>query len=275
MSGVANLFSVSAAGRRTFLEFDSALALTDAYSAISLEQLLCILVVDGNHNVAIVGYSFDLSSSSQDASASYFCQDSGLKPALPSSMSKKVREEFEKAQRSQQMRNQARKIRTEVDRAQDNRIYAAKRWPFELLQNAHDTGPRLGRGQIEFSLRLNRDRLVVEHDGSCFTNRDLAALLSGGSSKEYDGEETTGRFGTGFLMTHAISTQPTIKGILKREERGYERFEIQLERSGDEEAIAKNIESSQDAIEAAEPVEWQDIDSSKTAEFIYPLDEDD
>lgn len=189
-------------------------------------------------------------------------------------MSREAREEFEQAQRYQQTQNQARKIRTEVGRAQDNRTYAAKRWPFELLQNAHDTGPRRGRGQIEFSLRLDRENLVVEHDGDFFTNQDLAALLSGGSNKEYDGEETTGRFGTGFLMTHAISTAPTVKGILERDQGDYERFEIKLERSGDENAIRENIKGSRDAIEKAEPIDWHDIDALETAEFIYPLNDE-
>jgi hypothetical protein len=119
---------------------------------------------------------------------------------------------------------------------------------------------------------LDQETLIVEHNGDFFTNQDLAALLSGGSNKEYDGEETTGRFGTGFLMTHAISAAPTVKGVLEREKGNYERFEIQLERSGDEEGIRKSIRRSREAIEDAEPIGWHDVDDMETAEFVYPLE---
>lgn len=56
--------------------------------------------------------------------------------------------------------------------------------------------------------------------------------------EEFDNEETTGRFGTGFLVTHALSTQVDVDGALTTQ-KGSEVFHIKLERGGDEDAIKK------------------------------------
>jgi hypothetical protein len=48
-------------------------------------------------------------------------------------------------------------------------------------------------------------KLIFEHDGAPFTSDELAALLTGGSSKEFESEVTTGRFGTGYLVTHVLA----------------------------------------------------------------------
>ncbi len=60
-----------------------------------------------------------------------------------------------------------------------------------------------------------------EHDGAAFSSQELAALLSGGSSKELDSEHTTGRFGTGFLVTHVLAEETRVVGLL-RVKGGYE-----------------------------------------------------
>lgn len=121
------------------------------------------------------------------------------------------------------------------------RSRAARRWPFELLQNAHDPGPRPGKSKVDFSLELSSDKLEVSHNGRPFDSREIAALISGGTSKEYDSSETTGRFGTGFLVTHVLSTKVRVGGILCMSEGRHERFSIPLDRSGDKEAIIADI----------------------------------
>ena len=85
--------------------------------------------------------------------------------------------------------------------------------------------------------------MVVSHTGNPFVAQELAALLSGGSSKEFDSEETTGRFGTGFLVTHALSTHVDVNGVLTTKD-GPESFHIELVRDGDEESIVKNIDQA-------------------------------
>ena len=127
------------------------------------------------------------------------------------------------------------------------------RWPFELLQNAHDFGAREGEDLVEVEFRQHGDNLVVSHNGKIFSIPELKALLSGGSSKEFDGIDTTGRFGTGFLATHAISSRVDVEGILQTEDGQLETFQVELNRPPDEARILKNIELTDEAFGAAQP----------------------
>lgn len=121
--------------------------------------------------------------------------------------------EYKQAREAQLSRTEARRIRANVDGARGS-IPAGRRWPFELLQNAHDPGPRPGRSDVRLSLACDGSRFSFEHDGSPFSSKELAALLSGGSSKDFDSEETTGRFGTGFLVTHVLSYKILLTGCV-------------------------------------------------------------
>ena len=168
-------------------------------------------------------------------------------------MSKTALTEFHRAQVQQTTQNDARRIRTRVDAAQQNPSRAGVRWPFELVQNAHDAGPRHRNSKVEIDFNLQDSKLTVSHTGKPFNPQELAALLSGGSSKEFDDEDTTGRFGTGFLVTHALSTRVDVDAWLTTNE-GNERFSIELVRDGDETSIVENIEAANHALERAEVV---------------------
>jgi hypothetical protein len=124
-------------------------------------------------------------------------------------------------------------------------------------------------GQINITLFHDKQRVVFGHDGKPFSTTDLAALLSGGSSKEFDSNETTGRFGTGFLLTHVLSCEIGVQGILDLGGTN-ERFSIELDRSGNEEDIFENTTKCSEAIEYAELL--ADIDDQETARFTYKLD---
>jgi hypothetical protein len=125
---------------------------------------------------------------------------------------------YEKAEKAQHDRNEARRIRTRVSEARLSPRTAGLRWPFELLQNAIDAGPRPGKSSVAVRLIREADRVVFDHDGAPFTSQELAALVSGGSSKEFESEETTGRFGTGFLVTHVLAERTTLRGVLAVED---------------------------------------------------------
>ena len=183
-------------------------------------------------------------------------------------MSKTAREEFAKARVWQTTQNDARRIRQRVEAAQQDSTRAGVRWPFELIQNAHDAGPRDGDERVEIDFVLCDDRFVISHTGKPFVAQELSALLSGGSSKEFDSEETTGRFGTGFLVTHALSTRVDVDGTLITQE-GSELFHIELMRDGDEKAIVNNIEQANESLEKAKPVSAAKINDHPTATFIY------
>ena len=183
-------------------------------------------------------------------------------------MSTLARTEFDNARILQTTQNDARGIFQRVLAAQQNPARAGNRWPFELIQNAHDAGPRTGNDRVEINFTLRDDRLVVSHTGKAFVAQELAALLSGGSSKEFDSEETTGRFGTGFLVTHAVSTDVSIDGVLTTQE-GPEAFRIELKRDGNEDDIVTNIDQANDSLEMANPVQSSWLDNNPTAVFTY------
>lgn len=123
--------------------------------------------------------------------------------------------EYNQARQHQLTRNDARRIRARVEEAQQNPDAASLRWPFELMQNAHDAGPRNEAEFVKVVFRSEEGDLAVSHTGKPFSAQELAALLSGGSSKEFNGLETTGRFGTGFLATHALSTKVDVAGRIE------------------------------------------------------------
>ncbi len=160
----------------------------------------------------------------------------------------------------------------QVRAARANPAETAHRWPFELLQNAHDPGPRADRRSVCIHLTFDGSQLVFKHDGQVFTMEDLAALLSGGSSKDIESEETTGRFGTGFLVTHVLSHQIDLNGLLDNQGT-IEQFSLHLDRSGDEAAIMENADLAQTRIADAAPI--GDIGDQYTAQFIYSVDQPD
>ena len=183
-------------------------------------------------------------------------------------MSEKAYQVYEDALNEQHSRNQARRILMRVDHARQSPHSARIRWPFELLQNALDAGPRDGRSFVTVRLSRDPEKIVFEHDGAPFTSQELAALLSGGSSKEYESDTTTGRFGTGFLVTHVLAERTHLRGLLKLAT-GCECFNLTLDRGGAEDTILDNIRDSQEAIRAAVPVSDPTEVPSAVLEYAY------
>ena len=178
---------------------------------------------------------------------------------------------FDETFREQQSRYQARRIRTRVAEARRSIPSAGLRWPFELLQNALDFGPRAGNSSVAIRLSCEQTKVTFEHDGIPFTSSDLTALLSGGSNKDFESEETTGRFGTGFLVTHVLAERTSLRGLLETPN-GSERFELLLDRGGDEEAILENMAACREAIRSARPV--SDLGRVESARLEYHIDDD-
>jgi hypothetical protein len=175
---------------------------------------------------------------------------------------------YKKVREQRLGKNDARRIRAERDKARSPTSGAARRWPFELLQNAHDPGPRDSFGFVDVCFTAGDNSLDFQHNGRPFTTEDLAALLSGGSNKEYDATDTTGRFGTGFLVTHVLSPIIKLTGIVS-DETYIEQFDIHLDRSGDESAILLNTKEAEASIDAAQAVDQ--LDDHWTADFRYPM----
>lgn len=164
----------------------------------------------------------------------------------------------------------ARHIRTKVRDARSDPDRAARRWPFELIQNAHDAGERQGRDGISVSFEHVNDTLIFTHDAAPFIIADIAGLLTGGSSKDFLSSETTGRFGTGFLVTHSLSERIQVAGILD-DDGGFRSFEVELYRPDDDEQILSNIQESETALGRARHV--TNFDHEPTARFQYVTDD--
>lgn len=189
-------------------------------------------------------------------------------------MSKRAGELIGLASKNQLMKNDARRVRTRVDEARRNPEDAGVRWPFELLQNATDAGPRVGADGVTIRIgwvpTTDGYTVIFEHNGQPFDTQDLAALLSGGSSKDYESEVTTGRFGTGFLVTHVLSLVVRLQGLLNVDGE-LEYFAIDLDRSGDEDAIVSSRNGAELRLDQAVPI--GDASTQPSARFEWTTKE--
>lgn len=109
-----------------------------------------------------------------------------------------------------------------------------KRWVWELIQNAKDTiALDPNRNEINVRIEINGDTVKFRHDGAPFTAKARYGLLykySGGK----ENQESTGRFGTGFLTTHCLSKIVTIESNMYSNKSQTELcgFEVTMYRDG-------------------------------------------
>lgn len=108
---------------------------------------------------------------------------------------------------------------------------SAKRWVWELLQNAKDVPNRFGKVSVEIEL-ISPETLKFRHNGDCFSTKNITGLVQQVSSKDSQNlEGQTGKFGTGFICTHLLSDIIDVEGIVSY--MGvHRRFDISLDRSG-------------------------------------------
>ncbi|WP_165153985.1 sacsin N-terminal ATP-binding-like domain-containing protein [Parabacteroides sp. ZJ-118] len=118
---------------------------------------------------------------------------------------------------------------------------AKKRWFWELLQNASDYND-----VVSVRLIVTKDQVEFQHDGAAFSINDALNLILPDSNKRYDEIHTDniGRFGTGFVSTHILSSIIHVKGLCRDDE--LYRFELELDRSSFEDK-GRLIEASQEA----------------------------
>lgn len=91
---------------------------------------------------------------------------------------------------------------------------SAKRWIWELIQNAKDVPNNFGK--VDIKIELNTDSLIFSHNGTYFKVDNVLGLLQQVSSKDsLNQEDQTGKFGTGFIGTHLLSEQIELKGVVK------------------------------------------------------------
>jgi hypothetical protein len=136
-----------------------------------------------------------------------------------------------------------------------------KRWFWELLQNASDYNQ-----DVDVKVEINDDQLIFSHNGAPFKIKDVLNIISPNSNKpEEERGDTIGKFGSGFISTHVISSFVTIKGVALSETHSLFKFEVALDRGqyDNKSSLMRSIQSSTkifaESKEAAEydPKEFQ------------------
>jgi len=178
---------------------------------------------------------------------------------------------------------------------------AARRWIWELLQNAKDVISK--EGIIEINLTENS--MEFSHNGSPFLHNHLLAILSQRSTKSpsYTDDEkqtfyenlfseqginesdakkflnTSGRFGTGFMTTYLLSKKVFLEGIYATNGT-VKSFNISLDREAETDTIMKEkVKQSFSSFTELEQTKSTEINISNYQEglscdtkFIYHFD---
>ena len=155
-----------------------------------------------------------------------------------------------------------------------NNENSAKRWVWELCQNAKDVCNSTGKVKISIDFDKGQRKVFFRHNGKAFSMDNIMSLINQASSKERnDGSERkSGKFGTGFITTHLLSEVVNISGILEIGSE-YSKFYISLDRRGKEKnEIIAAIEKAVSDLEKCTTVDIFNEDKYNTV-FEYELDE--
>lgn len=166
-----------------------------------------------------------------------------------------------------------------------------KRWPWELIQNAKDTVVKREKDRFvdvvfhRYIDKKGHQCLSFLHNGEPFSAKALVGLKWKFSAEKRSEEitedgirrdkQSTGRFGTGFLTTHALSRIIDIKGALETKDRGLISVDMTLYRNGttDEELKKGLIRTEEETRYNEREIERKD--GHPITEFIYHLDSED
>lgn len=167
--------------------------------------------------------------------------------------------EIEAEERKQALSIPAKRLRDKLLPLKSKVEQTAKRWFWELLQNASDYNQ-----SVDVQLEIDDNQIVFRHTGNPFSIQDVLNLISPDSGKDKDEvrKDNIGKFGSGLVSTHILSSEMEVKGAFKSEnENRLFKFKILLDRSlyEDKEKLIESIEKTkrgfrefQDSIEKSE-----------------------
>lgn len=159
-----------------------------------------------------------------------------------------------------------------------NNDNGAKRWIWELCQNAKDVCNDTGKVKICVDFDESNKCVVFKHNGKAFSMTNVMSLINQSSSKDRNegSERVTGKFGTGFITTHLLSEIVNISGILETESGYYSHFHITLDRTGhDKNEIVAALEKSVEQLQECRPLLGNEISKDEyNTIFEYELDDD-
>ena len=93
-----------------------------------------------------------------------------------------------------------------------NRAAMRTRWVWELFQNARDTSIDVDTPLI-VSVEHEQGDIIFRHNGRGFADSEITHLIHHGSTK-VETDEAIGKFGSGFLTTHLLSSEINVSGQL-------------------------------------------------------------
>jgi hypothetical protein len=155
-----------------------------------------------------------------------------------------VLDEIEAAERKQALSIPAKRLRDKLLPLKSKVEQTAKRWFWELLQNASDYNQ-----SVDVRLEIDDNHLVFKHTGNPFSIQDVLNLISPDSGKDKDEvrKENIGKFGSGLVSTHILSSEMEVQGAFNSEnEDKLFKFNILLDRSlyEDKEKLIESIEKT-------------------------------
>lgn len=155
---------------------------------------------------------------------------------------------------------------------------SAKRWIWELCQNAKDVCNYTGKVKICINFDEDNQKITFRHNGKAFSMANIMSLINQSSSKDRnDGSEReSGKFGTGFITTHLLSEIVNISGILETDGSVYSKFRITLDRTGhDKREIVESMERAVGELQECIAVDADEFDMNEyNTIFEYELNED-
>jgi len=133
-----------------------------------------------------------------------------------------------------------------------------KRWIWELVQNAKDSISGQPNRRVDIEINVNSDIYIFKHNGSPFKEDTLFGLLYKFSEGKTNNYESTGRFGTGFLTTHALSKTVEISGDLIPDDQTEPiGFSVTMYREGEDKELLEGLEKTENSLRYFDkPLNW-------------------
>ncbi|GKX31352.1 hypothetical protein SH1V18_38320 [Vallitalea longa] len=160
-----------------------------------------------------------------------------------------------------------------------NNENSAKRWIWELCQNAKDVCNSTGKVKISIYLDKENKKVFFRHNGKAFTTENLVYLIEQVSTKDriLEGDDRkSGKFGTGFLTTHLLSETVKISGLVIDRNKDLARFCITLDRTGRKKSeIIESIHRSIEQLRDCKPIDGCEIVDENDYNTVFEYDLDD
>lgn len=151
-----------------------------------------------------------------------------------------------------------------------NKNRSRRRWVWELIQNASDC---FENKPVDICINSTDSKVTFMHNGKCFNKENLIDLFTQISAKRIN-EEKTGKFGTGFISTHLLSTKVRISGSYLSADNRLRKLNLLLDRSSkDYNELRNSISTALDSIDNLDNNE--EIGNSNTYSTIFEYTYDD